>query len=183
MTLRGVDTAVNPEPAAHPERRVERLAAGGFEIRSPQGGPTRAVPGEGGLRIDGPAPVGGCRLVRGRGPGARFILLAADGRTEIGRSAALHATEGAEGERNLVMEDGRTYRLLLRGPAETKFELLGWETPGAYLTARPGPKGWTLTPQPAASGLRELGPLLVLLAAEILESEEGGRASGPETET
>lgn len=178
MILGGVDTAVSPEPLAHPEQEIDRLEAGGFVIRPREGRPIRAVSGEGGLRIDGPAPAGGARLVRGQGPGARFVLFAEDGRTEIGRSATLHGAAGPLGERNLVLGDGRTYRLLLRGPADPRFELLGWEAPGAYLTARPRPGGWTVTPEPAASGLREIGPLLVLLAAEILESENGSREPG-----
>ena len=187
MSRGGVDAALNPVPMAHPEQTIDRPAEGGFVITPRDGRPIRALPAEGGLRIEGPAPAGGCRLAHGDGPGARFVLLAEDGRAEIGRTTALQGANGTEGERNLVMADGRAYRLLLRGPADARFELLGWEAPGAYLTARPGPRGWTVIPQPAASGLREIGPLLVLLAAEILESEGEGRgagsASGPEAET
>lgn len=176
-----VDEAVNPVPAEHPEQIIDRSAAGGFVITPSDGRPLRALPAEGGLRIEGPAPTGGCRLVRGDRPGARFTLLTEDGRAEVGRTAVLQGASGAESERNLVLADGRAYRLLLRGPADARFELLGWESPGAYLTVRPGPRGWTVSPQPAASGLREIGPLLVLMAAEILESEgEGlGAGSGP----
>jgi hypothetical protein len=192
-----VDEAVNPEPISRGEHSLRRLEGGGFVIDSPEGLPTRAHPGRGERRIDGRTPVGGCRLVRGEGPGERFLLLREDGRTEVGRSAALQPSEVAQGERDLVMEDGRAYRLLLQGPEDPRFELLGWETPGAYLTARPGSGGWVLTPEPSASGLREIGPLLVLVAAEILESEGEGRgqttrhaqasettgpASGPDTE-
>jgi len=88
-----------------------------------------------------------------------------------------------------VMEDGRTYRLLLRGPADPRFELLGWEAPGAYLAARCDARGWKVDPQPASSGLREILPLLVLLAAELLESGTEGPWAGcepsprPEAET
>lgn len=198
MTVDGADAAVSPVPRDHLEQTIDRPAAGGFVITPRDGRPTRALPEDGGLRIDGPAPAGGCRLVQGDGTGTRFVLLAADGRAEIGRTTTLQGTSGMESERNLVMGDGRAYRLLLRGPADARFELLGWEATGAYLTARPGPQGWTVSPQPAASGLREIGPLLVLLAAEILESEEealgagsgpcsgplsAGPASGSETET
>jgi hypothetical protein len=178
-----VDASVNPEPSTHTERELSRLEAGGFVIAPQAGRAIRAVPAAEGFELDGPEPLGGCRLARGHGPGKRFVLLAGDGNTELGRSSALHSTTGAEGERHLVLGDGRLFRLLLRGPADARFELLGWEVPGAYLTARPGARGWTVTPEPASSGLREFGPLLVLLAAEILESEDEGRESGPEAET
>jgi len=166
---------VNPAPASHPEQIIRELADGGFVITPREGLAIRAVPDERGLRIDAAPPLDGCRLERGHGAEARFLLLAGDGGTELGRSAALPGAAHAGGERNLVMEDGRIYRLLLCGPADARFELLGWETPGAYLAARCDSRGWKVTPQPASSGLREIRPLLVLLAAELLEAAAEGR--------
>lgn len=180
MNGHGADAAVNPVPGTLPEQIIRGLAGGGFVITPREGSPIRAVPVGHDLRIEGAASLEGCRLARGEGPGARFLLLADDGRTEIGRSAALQAAENGGDERHLVMEDGRAYRLLLRGPADARFELLGWEAPGAYLTARCDPRGWWVFPEPASSGLREIRPLLVLLAAELLESGTKGPWVGRE---
>ena len=80
------------------------------------------------------------------------------------------------------MADGRVFRVVLRGPEDARFELLWWETSGAFLTARPGPQDWTITPEPAAAGLQEIRPLLILFAAEILHAETAQRsASGTDS--
>ena len=50
--------------------------------------------------------------------------------------------------------------------------MLGWETPGAYLVARPQSAGWTIAAMPACGGLQEIESLLVLFAAEILDAED-----------
>jgi hypothetical protein len=59
-----------------------------------------------------------------------------------------------------------------RGPREGGFELLGWETPGAYLTAQPASDGWKLAPTAACGGLVDLRAISVLFAAEVLDAEE-----------
>jgi hypothetical protein len=74
--------------------------------------------------------------------------------------------------RYLLTSDGRLYRIQLCGPRDGRFELSSWETPGAYLTARPEARGWRISPDPASAGLEEIRPLLILFAAEILDSEE-----------
>jgi len=73
------------------------------------------------------------------------------------------------------MADGRVYRMHLRGPEDPRYELVGWETSGAYLTARPGAGSWSIVPEPASSGLDEIRPILILVAAEILNA--GARES------
>jgi hypothetical protein len=130
------------------------------------------VVNDSGWRVEGPEPVHGYALETGEAPAERFVLLAADGKTEAGRSSTLQGAGAGGAGPDLVMEDGRVYRVVLRGPADARFELLGWETSGAYLTARPGPQGWAITPEPAASGLPEIRPLLILFAAEVLHAEE-----------
>jgi hypothetical protein len=78
--------------------------------------------------------------------------------------------------RDLLLSDGRVFRFVLRGPDDARFEVSGWETPGAYLTARPTKRGWRITPEPASAGIHDIRPLLILFAAEILDSEAPGTA-------
>jgi hypothetical protein len=72
----------------------------------------------------------------------------------------------------LLLGDGRLFRIAPRSPRDGGFELQGWETPGPYWIARPRKEGWTLQPTPASGGLLEIHALLILFAAEILESEK-----------
>ncbi len=76
----------------------------------------------------------------------------------------------------LLLDDGRLFRIVLVGLRSGGLELLGWETPGAYLRARPEPSGWKLIPTAACGGLTDLRAISILFAAEILDSEEPLRA-------
>ncbi len=105
-----------------------------------------------------------------------FVLSAFDGRTEVGRTMPLVGSGRETGLRFLLLDDGRLFRIVLRGSPDGGFELLGWETPGAYLSARPEPSGWKLVPTAACGGLTDLRAVSILFAAEILDSEEPLRA-------
>jgi hypothetical protein len=111
-------------------------------------------------------------LSRGSPVSGGFVLVSADGRSEAGRTTALAGSGRDADLRYLLTSDGRLYRIQLYGPRDGRFELSSWETPGAYLTARPEPRGWRISPDPASAGLEEIRPLLILFAAEILDSEE-----------
>jgi len=76
----------------------------------------------------------------------------------------------------LLLDDGRLFRIVLVGLRSGGLELLGWETPGAYLRARPDSSGWKLIPTAACGGLTDLRAISILFAAEILDSEEPLRA-------
>jgi hypothetical protein len=85
------------------------------------------------------------------------------------------------GPKFLLLDDGRLFRIVLRlrlrgSPPDGGFELLGWETPGAYLRAWPEPSGWKLVATAAGGGLTDLQAISILFAAEILNSEEPLRA-------
>ena len=73
--------------------------------------------------------------------------------------------------RYLLMDDGRLFRIVFGGPRQGRYELLGWETPGAYLVALPDSDGWRIEPTPACSGIPEIRAITLLFAAEILDSE------------
>jgi hypothetical protein len=100
-----------------------------------------------------------------------FVLAREDGGGEIGRTMAPLGVPEAD-LRYLLLSDGRLFRIV-RGQ-EGGFDLLGWETPGAYLRARrTGRVGvWTLEPTVACSGLIEIRALSLLLAVEVLDREQ-----------
>jgi len=167
----GATRAVND----HPDRYLARMANGGFEIET-AGQPTvRVDPCGDGWRIEGQRGIEGWFLRRTAGDGVGFVLSEADGRTEAGRTMPLVGTGREAGLRFLLLGDGRLFRIVRQGPRQVGFELLGWETPGAYLKALPEAKGWTLAPTAAAGGLDDLRAIGVLFAAEILDAEQALR--------
>ena len=156
---------------------MARLPAGGFEIRA-AGRPTvRAQPCTGGWslgseRAEEPAAspsVDGGLLERTVESKEGFVLRAADG-AELGRTMPLVGAADA-GLRFLLLDDGRLFRIVRQGVRETRFELIGWETAGAYLEALPTADGWKLTATAAGGGIADLSVISVLFAAELLEAE------------
>lgn len=158
--------------SVHRERSLRRRADGGFVLEAPGGGAIRLEPDSGGWRVEEEGGLDGWRLNRGDPPSHSFILLKEDGKTEAGRTSALPAAGRDAHLSYLLTSDGCLFRMRLCGPRDGRYELEGWEVPGAYLTARPGSRNWTISPDPASSGLREIRPLLILFAAAILDSEE-----------
>jgi hypothetical protein len=156
----------------HPERRLVRLSNGGFEIEA-TGCPAIRVEASGEVwSVDGVEGLPGGILRRATSGGEGFVLEAARGRTEAGRTMPLVGAGREAGLKFLLLDDGRLFRVVRRGPRKAGFELLGWEMPGAYLTAQPAPEGWRLIPTAASGGLEDLTRLVVLFAAEILDAEE-----------
>jgi len=156
----------------HEVHSLRRTSAGGLDLATEGGEKLRLQPAPSGLRVEPGSDLEGWLLARGDQPSDGFILLEADGETEAGRTMAQPGAGREPDLRYLLISDGCLYRIKLRGPHDGRYELQGWEAPGAYLTARPGSRGWTITPEPAASGLQEIRPLVILFAAEILDSEE-----------
>ena len=156
----------------HAERSLRRTAAGGFALEAEGAGTIRLQPVPGGWLVEEPDGLDGWRLNRGSLLSLGFILMEADGTAEAGRTMSLPGSGRDADLRYLLTSDGRLYRMRLHGPRDGRYELQGWEAPGAYLTARPASSNWTISPEPASSGLREIRPLMILFAAEILDSEE-----------
>jgi hypothetical protein len=171
VTGGGSATPAGQELVEHPEQNLARTAPDGFAIGPESGSSIRVCRDGEAWRVEGPGPVRGWMLTRGSSPGERFLLRAADGETEVGRSSTLEGAGSSGVVRDLILADGRVFRLVLRGPVDARFELSGWETSGAFLTARPTKRGWTITPEPASAGIRDIRPLLILFSAEILDSE------------
>ena len=78
-----------------------------------------------------------------------------------------HVTDGV----SLLLSDGRLFWVLPRGDPEPRFELVGWEVPGAYWSARRKDDGWRLAATVAGRELGIVEELLILFAAEILAME------------
>ena len=116
-------------------------------------------------------PGGGWLLERTTAEEAGFVLRDADEGAELGRTMPLVGAVEA-GLKFLLLDDGRLFRIVRRGAREGGFELLGWDTPGAYLEARAVEGGWTLVATVAGGGIGDLTALSVLFAAEILDMEE-----------
>ncbi len=67
------------------------------------------------------------------------------------------------------------WRIVLRGPADARWELTGWETAGAYLIARPDGDAWTILRTAAGRKLAQVELLLALMSAEIVLGTDAGR--------
>jgi hypothetical protein len=98
------------------------------------------------------------------------VLRGADG-VEAGRTSRLSPEEPDGGGSWVLLDDGRLFRIARRGPGETGLDLCGWETPGAYLTARPEGTGWSIAPTAAGTALPQGDALSILFAAELLDAE------------
>ena len=148
-----------------------RPVRGGFEIETDTGETIRLEAGTDGLHIDGAEDVKGWVLRRAAGDDDGLVLDRDAGDDEAGRTSAIF---GGIREANLyyvLLGDGRLFRIALGEPRGAVFELRGWETAGAYLKATPDDAGWRVTPAPAGSALPDLRALMILFAAEILDSE------------
>ena len=157
----------------HPAQHLVRRGAGAFVLEHEPGGPSlRADPARGGWDIEGDELAEDWFLRRDEGPGGGFSLRARGVDREVARTLALESVGHQRELRYLLMGDGRLFRIALRGPKDSRFELSGWETPGAYLTARPQAEGWRIEPNPASGGIPDIRALSLLFAAEILDSEE-----------
>ena len=116
------------------------------------------------------------RIERVPGEGGGFRLRRSGSSDEEGARTLRMPTSSDEVRtaRHVLLEDGRLFRLVERGGRDPRFELLSWETPGAYLVARPAPAGWTIVPEASGGALGDVRALVVLMAMEILDSEQPG---------
>ena len=157
----------------HPTARLVRETDGGFELRVERGATLRAVPLAEGWRIDGSDLPEGWSLRRAVDTGSGFLLSTGERPDdEAARTSGMCAGAGEREARSLLTADGRLFRIVLRGPRDGRFELVGWETPGAYLVARPESTGWRIDPTSACGGIDDLRVIAVLFAAEVLDAEE-----------
>jgi len=145
--------------------------AGGFRLEVDGTAALIVRPEPSGWQLDGGATKG-WRLNRQRSGADGFVLRRA-GEDEAGRTMR-HPGSGSEaGLSYLLLDDGRLFRVVLRGPRDARFELLGWETPGAYLVARPEQVGWSIRPTAAGECLERTESMLILFAAEVLAADGG----------
>lgn len=169
MTDPRAQTGANGSGSDGPPTVLVRPVRGGFHIETRAGETIRLEHHAGRLQIDGPEDVNGWVLRRSAGDDNGLVLEIDD--EEAGRTSSIF---GGFREANLyyvLLGDGRLFRIALGEPRGALFELRGWETAGAYLNATPDDAGWRVTPAPAGSALPDLRALMILFAAEILDSE------------
>jgi hypothetical protein len=154
----------------HPEYLLNRDTNGGFELQPASGARIQMVVAQDGWRVDGAANLGDCRLQQEQPAG--HVLQSAGDQTEIGRTLCLSASSPGLNLYYLLLDDGRMFRIVPCGPRDSRFELLGWETSGAYLVARPNGDGWRIVPTVACRGILNLDAILILFAAQILEADD-----------
>jgi len=70
---------------------------------------------------------------------------------------------------SVYLDDGRVFWIVPHVDAEPRYELRGWEVDAAYWIARADGAEWSLAATPAGTGLQDSDPLVVLLAAEIID--------------
>ena len=156
----------------HPEFLLTRGAGGGFDLRPEEGEGLRLAPVEVGWQAEGAARLGACSLVREHPERDGFVLRAAGGGAELGRTLCLPESSPGLSLYYLLLDDGRMFRIVPCGPRDSRFELLGWEISGAYLVARPEGEGWRIAPTTACGGISDLEAILILFAAQILEADD-----------
>jgi len=171
---RGTLPDAHPEPAreihavASTKMRLATTREGGFRIDTGGGdAPLVADPEGEGWEVrqgpDGPR----WKLTRdGSYPGG-FLLRGSQGGGPA-RTTREAACEGPPS--NLLAPDGRLFRVVRRGAAVTRFELTGWEVPGAYLVAHPDESGFEIARTDAGRELDLAAEILILFAAEIVEA-------------
>ena len=142
----------------------------GFVLEDGTGTRLSATPEDTGFRIEGRGTTR-VMLTEVREQGGWGFLVSssdADGSVELGRTTHAGGRDEGISPAWVLLEDGRLFRVVARGVRTGTVELLGDETPGAYVSARPDEGGWMLSLTPAGSEL-EVGEILwILVAAEIL---------------
>jgi hypothetical protein len=153
---------------------LERLAQRGFRIEG-KGREVVVVPSGADLVV---RRVGeeDLRLLRQGGEaGAGFALCTAEPSEtrEIGRTSRMPGAEGAASGASILLDDGRLFRIVPRFHERGAcIELCGWEERAAYWTCRPSRGQLRIEPTVAGRCLPLVDGLVILFAAEILESFE-----------
>lgn len=115
---------------------------------------------------DGSAPM---RIAPPGDGSSGLVLTGADG-VERARTSALDPATGPAGT-TLLTADGRLFVVRAVGGTSFRFELLGWESPGAYLVAWPAQDGARIETTTAGRELPDRGAVLLLFATEVVRGE------------
>lgn len=144
---------------------------GSFRLELVGSGIVTARPVAGGYLLGG-AETEGCRLEAPSDGSCGFVLI----RDEEGTQEEIGRTTRDEGPGvqpvDLLLQDGRMFRWTIRGARRPRFELSGWEVPGAYIEAIPGDGGWILRRTVAGNELEAPTSLFILLGAELAHAEQ-----------
>jgi hypothetical protein len=124
-----------------------------------------------GFRLTGSGSSPERRIVPARDTAGGFLLVRRDGAAEVelGRSTPLEDEVEESAPTYLLLDDGRLFRLLLRGPEDPRYELCCWESTAPYLEARRvSATDWSLVPTLAGRELTGWDVILPLVATTVL---------------
>ncbi len=172
-------TATGPAAAAYPERILTQRPDGGLRLQCAAGESFELCRDAGRLRVDEPSRCSGWTIQPDRdAPG--LVLLDGDDGNELARTSRGPGADAGAIAPSLLTADGRLFRIRSR-VRPPRFELCGWETPGAYLVIEPTEEGWRVRPTTASAGLAEIDTLTLLVAAEVLAAEPAAGHPGEPT--
>ena len=148
-------------------RRVVATAGCGFVVESERGPGWRVESDGDGWRVHGLSGRPDATLRRARQGSPGFVL--EDGGEEAARTSTPPGVGVDAGLRHLLLADGRLFRL---APSlDGTVRLLGWEAPGAFLSANRKGGCWNLVAEPAGDALERMDDLGVMMAAELMDYE------------
>lgn len=107
-----------------------------------------------------------------RGDDAGTIVLVDESGAEAGRLSPVLGP-GDAWPADVLLADGRVFRVALRAVRRPSLELRSWEAPGAYLTATVRGEGWSIEATTAGRHLTGLEDLVLMLCAGILSTTPG----------
>lgn len=116
-----------------------------------------------GFTLEGPPGSWALRLADG---GETQVLVDASGEERVRASALIGPDEPLPCD--VLLGDGRLFRLAIRLREQPVVELRSWEVPGAYLVALPAADGWRIEPTPAGEELEGCDELALLIACCLL---------------
>jgi hypothetical protein len=143
------------------------LGGGAFRLDGGDGWWVAARPAGGGWILEATTGLAGARLDPSPGAGGGFVLAGGRAREELGWTSGLAGGDVHRQVRYLVAGDGRVFRIVLRGPRDARYDLVSWECPGPYLTARLDGDGWRVEVSTAGQELPSPEAVVVLFAVEL----------------
>jgi len=155
--------------AAPDALRVHAGPDGAFVVESDRGVAWRFAPDGDRWSVHGlpDRPAATLRRARRGRPG--FVLEVAG--DELARSATPWGMERVPALRDVLLADGRAFRMMPGLDASPTVRVLGWEGFGAYLSAQRDASAWQLVTEPSGHALRNIDDLSVMVAAELAEIE------------
>lgn len=153
---------------------MERTPDGVVRVDAGSVGAWSLVPAASGAwAVVGPGD-GQVGTLRASGNGAGgFVLVNGDGvDAERARSTPLAGAGPGPGESDVVLADGRVFRVVPRTAGAVQVAIEGWETAGAYFEGTRERDGWVFRATVAGNALGTDPMLMILVAAQLVVDAE-----------